>query len=249
MRKTLEQTVQRFIFHDDRLSRTARLVYFGLWGTRRGTVAESTRALEMPRETVRRSVQQLLVHDWMYCFRRSDGGRVYVPWMPAGVQKVAARRAKQLLDIAAPRGETLMKAWLDIIVNDLHYQDNPRPPWLVSSDSGQRLELDRIYVDANVAIEFQGRQHFESVSFHDGQRDLANQMMRDALKALACRRREIAFVEITAMDLSYDALRTKLEGLLPLVPPDMGGPVCKFLAAECDAYVNWALSRRRSVLT
>jgi len=51
-----------------------------------------------------------------------------------------------------------MKCMLDMMVTDNDYHDNARPSWLTSGTGGGRMEIDRWYRSANVALEFQGPQ-------------------------------------------------------------------------------------------
>lgn len=126
-----------------------------------------------------------------------------------------------------------------MLVDDKRYEENARPAWAVSGAGSGRLEFDRLYLESKVAIEFQGRQHYEEVTFSDGRKsNLEEQQARDALKAMLCRRQRIAFVEIPATELSYETIIEKLDGLLPLVPPLMDRPLFQCLENLCRSYVN-----------
>lgn len=123
-----------------------------------------------------------------------------------------------------------MKAMLDITVDDDNFLDNARLQWTVSGAGDNPLEFDRFYPDAKVAIEFQGRQHYEEVTFRHGKSDLEQQQNRDGLKALACLRQKVTLVEIPDIDLSHETLVAKLGGVLPLLPPRTDRPLFRTLA-------------------
>ncbi len=74
--------------------------------------------------------------------------------------------------------------------------ENTRPDWLASS-KGERLELDFFIDKLSIAIEVQGRQHFEFTPvFHATHYDFEEQLRRDAEKASACERLGITLLYI-----------------------------------------------------
>lgn len=200
----------------------------------------------MPYETLRWSVQRLIELDWAYRFPHPKTGRtIIVPWMPLDIEAAVARQVEYRSGLVPNKGEWLMKALLDVIVDDKRYEDNARPAWAVSGSGSDRLEFDRWYTEAKVAIEFQGRQHYEEVTFSDGRKsNFEAQRVRDGLKALLCSRQEVVFVEIPWTELSYETIVAKLEGRLPLVPPLFDRPLFRCLQNLCHSYVNSAKQRR-----
>lgn len=248
LRRILDDSLPRLIIGDQRLTRTAKLVYLSLRHLPKNTIAQNAAALNMPYETVRGAVQQLIETGWAYRCRQSSTGRVIVvTWMPKDVERDLARQVELRSGLVANKGEWTMKAYLDLYVDDRDYEDNARPQWAVSGDGSGRSEIDRWYKGARVAIEFQGRQHYEIVTFSDGRSsNLEAQRMRDGLKALLCLRQGITFVEIPATELSYETIVGKLEGHLPLIPPLVDRPLFQCLQNLSHSYVNAARQGKRA---
>lgn len=245
MHATLNRVLPKQIMCDRRLRRTSQLIYSCMRAHPKSTFKGYAAKLSIPYATVRRCIKELEHHDWVYSFRDPKSGeRIYVPWMPLDVEKAVASRAEQLADVMPNRGEWLMKAVLDITVDDDNFLNNARFQWTVSGTGDNRLEFDRFYPDARVAIEFQGRQHYEEVTFRDGKTNLQKQQDLDGRKALACLRQQVTLVEIPDIELSYETLVAKLGGLLPFLPPRTDRPLFRTLANLCHGYVNWAMDRR-----
>jgi hypothetical protein len=64
------------------------------------------------------------------------------------------------------------------------------PAWLMG------LELDVFVPDVNLALEYQGKQHYEPVELWGGQEALDAQQKRDALKAARCKEIGVALLEV-----------------------------------------------------
>ena len=74
--------------------------------------------------------------------------------------------------------------------------ENTRPHWLVSS-RGERLELDFFIDKLSIAIEVQGKQHFEFTPvFHKTCYDFEEQLRRDTEKQRTCERLGITLLYI-----------------------------------------------------
>lgn len=70
-----------------------------------------------------------------------------------------------------------------------------RPAWMRNPDTGAPLELDFYCEPLRLAVEVQGRQHYEEVAwFHRTPTAFADQLARDAAKPPACARRGITLV-------------------------------------------------------
>ena len=75
-----------------------------------------------------------------------------------------------------------------------------RPDWLRGA-KGFNLELDGFCEAYNIAFEYQGEQHFQTVSFGGGTKsDLESQIIRDAEKFEGCKRNGITLLIITHED-------------------------------------------------
>lgn len=220
-------------------------MYANMRVRRKSTQAGLARKMNIPVSTLTAALKELIATGWVYTFPHAKSGRrIHVDWMPPDVETRLAYEVAQLADTAANQGEFLMKSLLDIIVDDRDFLDNHRYEWLAIGTQDRALELDRWYRRAKVAIEFQGRQHFESVQFPTGKSNLQLQQARDRAKALACARKQIAFVEIADVELSYAALVNRLTGLLPLLEPLTQRSLFQTLVDGCARHVEWARDQR-----
>jgi len=115
---------------------------------------------------------------------------------------------------AQPRGEVLLREYLNALVALDDREENAAPDFLLNPYTGELMELDRYYPSAAVAFEFNGAQHYE-------QSDLATfeqtvkQVGRDAMKAFICKARGIELVIIQPDDLRLKALVNKIPPHLP----------------------------------
>jgi len=69
-----------------------------------------------------------------------------------------------------------------------HYKAN----WL------GKQHLDIFITDLNLAIEFQGEQHFESVDFFGGEKAFQKRKMLDELKREKCKQNQVSLIEVTS---------------------------------------------------
>ena len=79
-------------------------------------------------------------------------------------------------------------------------QENIRPDWLISPN-GERLELDFFIPSLNLALEVQGKQHFEFVEFfHRDNHGYNAQIYRDKTKKAICEKAGIKLLEVYQED-------------------------------------------------
>jgi hypothetical protein len=89
-------------------------------------------------------------------------------------------------------------------------RENYRPAWL------DGLELDLFIEDLALAIEVQGRQHFEYVPhFHGTYRGFQEQKERDKLKCRLCEQQGIVLLEIFS-PVDFDSIRARSEALISI---------------------------------
>lgn len=245
MKVLLNRLLPKYVLEDHRLPRTSKLLYLAMRSQKKATMKEYGERLGIPYATLRRAMVDLREHDWVYAYRiPKQRGLVYVPFMPLEIERMVAAEVERWLDTVSNRGEHLLKAFLDLLVDDNHCLDNVRPSWTAIGPGDVPLELDRIYPEQRVAIEFQGRQHYEEMLFPDGKSDLKRQQSLDARKALACLRQHYKFVEIADVELSYGTIVAKLGGLLPMIPPLTNRPLFRTLENLCREHAKWATERR-----
>lgn len=202
-------------------------------------ITEHARLLSFSRETFRRSVVRLINVGWAYAHLKPgrSRGAVIIPWVPEAVEHEVVARLAVLRNDTFPYGEWLMKCWLDLLVHDGDFQDNARPEWLITPSDGRRLEQDRWYRTANVAFEFQGRQHFQTGDrFVTSGAQLSQRMHDDVLKARPCAINGVHLIELTSEDLEHERLREVLHGKLPLVPVRERGPLFRELTGMSRSY-------------
>ncbi|MFS8628991.1 MAG: hypothetical protein FWJ73_06505 [Limnochordales bacterium] len=245
MRVLLNGLLPKYVLSDHRLPRTSKLLYLAMRSGRKGTTKEYAERLGIPYATVRRAMVELRERDWVYPFRiPKQRSLVYVPFMPLEVERLVAAELERWFDAVSSRGEQLLKAFLDLLVDDDHFLDNARPSWAAAGPGDAPPEFDRIYPHWRVAIDFQGRQHYEEATFPDGKSDLKRQQSLDARKALACLRQQYTLVEIADVELSYETIVAKLRGLLPMIPPLTHRPLFRTLQALCREHAQQAAERR-----
>lgn len=93
-----------------------------------------------------------------------------------------------------------------------------RPLFLKNDVTGKNLELDIYNEDLKLAIEFNGRQHYEYVPFfHKNYEDFLTQRYRDEMKKVKCKENGIRLIEIR-----YDASPTDIESTIRLEALKMG---------------------------
>ena len=72
-----------------------------------------------------------------------------------------------------------------------------RPDWLVNPDTGKCLELDAYNSELNLALEYDGEQHYKFVPiFHKTPSDLNKQIERDAYKTRICKLHGIRLIRV-----------------------------------------------------
>lgn len=130
-------------------------------------------------------------------------------------QAAEVEAARLRIEEERPRGETIMREILDVLVDSTEFEDNAAPGFLVNPVTGKRLEFDRYDFTHRVAFEFQGAQHFGATErFTEAQS--ARQQVRDLTKLGLCARLGITLVEVLPGDLSLEGMRQKIGTLLPL---------------------------------
>lgn len=93
------------------------------------------------------------------------------------------------------RGETACRAHLQFRFGVPFVK--VRPSWLVNPKSSARLELDCYNDKLKLAVEYNGKQHYQYVErFHKSTLDLRNQKERDRIKRSVCRKRGIDLIEV-----------------------------------------------------
>ncbi len=99
------------------------------------------------------------------------------------------------------------------ILKSLFKRDFPnvRPSWLVSPDTGARLELDCYCEDLSLAFEYQGAQHYKPIEFFGGEDRFLKQKERDDYKRSICKQHGITLIEVDGRVYNHNSPKTMKE--------------------------------------
>jgi len=168
--------------------------------------------------TMRRAVRDLMATGWLEVEQKNTHAPLEYaltdPDQRREENEVA--EAEEKLERAEYKGEAIMFAWLDTTADSDDFVDHARPGFLPNPFTGRRMELDRFYVSAKVAYEYNGSQHYEPTDEDPDKAKLMRQQARDDMKRGICERRGITVVTVKAEDLTLGKMVQKVEGLLPL---------------------------------
>lgn len=245
LRQLLHTYVRPKAAVDRRLKPLDCRIYSLIYDRSPWTISGLAEALELTPEPVRRSVSRLEQVGWVYCHLESGRlrGRLVYPWMPPELEQFVASMLTQRRTTVAFFSEWLMRCLLDLFVPDWVFLDNAHPDWLITPQ-GVRLQLDRWYINANVAFEFQGPQHFQKGDrFVRTDDELSRRLQYDGEKIRLCSLQEIELIEVRGFELDFELLQKKVKGKLPLVPLRQTGPLFRQLLGMSRQYVNYLRNR------
>lgn len=205
------------------------------------TIGGLAAALGVSRESVRHSVMRLEETGWV--FTHLDPGRVrgrlVYPWMPPDLEQLAASLLTQRRTTVAYFSEWLMRCLLDFLVADWVNLDGAHPDWLITPQ-GARLQLDRWYVNADVAFEFQGPQHYQKGDrFVRTDEEFSRRLQYDGEKMRLCGIQGVELIEVQGFDLEFERFREMLRGKLPLIPVPQTGPLARQLLGMNRQYIRY----------
>lgn len=103
-------------------------------------------------------------------------------------------------------GQTLCRRYIEAMIQTRFYE-NYRPSWLFG------MELDFYFPDHNLAIEFNGDQHYFATGLSD---DPSAQRRRDLRKRYLCRDRGVKLIVLKAIDLVMCKFNQKFKRLIPM---------------------------------
>ena len=193
---------------------------------------------------VRRECNTLKEEGWLSFDIAKSHRTIITPTAPDQVQQELVEWIEGVKAAWFPFGENLMRAVLDNTVAVSRYLDNCRPGHIVNPKSGYRLEFDRFYYSLGVAFEFQGIQHRQLTSLHEGQTEFEEAQMRDLMKTGLSLKHGIEVVEITEDDLRIDRMITKIPARLPRVRIDRASEYVRRLDRFGQEYIYWCRRKR-----
>lgn len=77
-----------------------------------------------------------------------------------------------------------------------HKFHSVRPTWLRNPATNRCLELDCYCHDLRLALEYQGKQHYQKTKFHDTKKDVIYQFRKDQWKAKRCQELGITLLQV-----------------------------------------------------
>jgi len=201
------------------------------------THAELGALAGLSKNTIKQAVQRLQATGWLRTARRNRRSPIgFALRNPLADRADAVILAiRQRLEEAMFKGEALMREYLSLLIDSDEFDDNASPGFLVNPYTGEELQFDRYY-PPNVAFEFNGPQHYGPTQRYANESQVARQQGRDLIKLGICVTRGIRLVVIHPADLATDALRDKINGLLPLRDLPQNQPVLHFLDGLSRAY-------------
>lgn len=102
---------------------------------------------------------------------------------------------KKKSTIGTSKGEKVCKDHIESIFK-LPFE-KCRPSFLYNSVTGENLELDMYNNDLKIAVEYNGRQHYEFVPYFHQTRDrFQTQKYRDIMKAELCKKNRILLITV-----------------------------------------------------
>lgn len=198
-------------------------------------------AIESP-HTLRRHVRSLREAGWLQIHAgRGSYTNTYVVLDPhRAAREAELERVRLRLERERYIGEAVLKELLNVQVATDQFQDNARPGFLVNPLTGERLEFDRWYYKHGVAIEFNGPQHYQTTGAFPDPEQVRSQQLRDLVKHALARDHGVTIVVIRPQDLTFEGVRARLEGLLPLREVRREDPVVRYLTTVSQRYVRKA---------
>lgn len=152
-------------------------------------------------------------------------------------------RTERRVERATYKGETLMREYLNLLIDRTDYEDDATPDFLENPLTEQPLELDRFY-PPDIGFEFQGPQHYHETDIYTRQQ-AKKQRARDHIKAGLCRDSHVTLVYIHAEDLTLETMQQKIPAQLPRRPLTGAEDLIRFLERRSAEHRESAAKRRR----
>jgi len=133
-------------------------------------------------------------------------------------------------------GEALAAEGCRLLSPETQYFDNARPAGFEHPMTGERLEFDRYYIQAGVAVEFNGPQHDGPTAHFPDEQAWRRQRVRDLVKLGLAVERGIKLIVLRPEDLDLVTLRERLRGYLPLRDLSNHQPLVEYLTFRYEQY-------------
>ncbi len=199
------------------------------------SLSELSRLAGLSRFVVSQACHSLAEHGWLG-FRNNPNSRVAVPCYPDEIEKLRIELLLWEKSMAPYLGEFLMRKILDEIVASTTYMDNARPSFLKNPETGQPLEVDRLYREG-VGFEYNGDQHYRPTAKYDRQA-VRKQATRDAIKLGLSTQYGVTIVTVVDRDLSIDGMLDKIPPSLPKRHLNRQSPYLEKLEEICQEHIS-----------
>jgi hypothetical protein len=231
----IPDVVARGLLAERGLGPTELAIFLAVWTSQPGNLSALSEIVGASRNTTTRACDNLVARGWLRLV--PDGKRLRPEALiPHCCQELMVQSLKEAYEMAANRGEFLMKRYLDLRVNSDDYVNNARPVVLTNPGTGEPMEYDRLYLTQGVAFEFNGPQHYETTKRYNNEWELKQTKLRDLVKTGISYKNNIALIVVTMDELHPDILETLIPASLPRRPLDTTGCYYRALAGLCAAY-------------
>ncbi|MEW6397717.1 MAG: hypothetical protein AB1503_00915 [Bacillota bacterium] len=191
--------------------------------------------------TLKRWLARLEQAGWIRIEPAGRGAMLISLTSPGQVELAEVMRRLESADF---KGQALTREWARRLVVDRPYQENAEPPFLVNPLTGCPLQYD-IYFPPDVAIEFNGPQHYGPTEKYPDAEAATMRRALDLIKLGLSVRHGVHLVIIDPEDLTLERMRAKIKGLLPLRPVEEDDPVIRYVARVSNAYIRQCRRERR----
>lgn len=199
------------------------------------SLSELARLAGLSRSVALQACHSLAEHGWL-ALRNTANSRIAVPSYPDEIERLRIELLLWEKDMAPFLGEFLMRKILDEIVASITYMDNARPSFLMNPETGQPLEVDRLYREG-VGFEYNGDQHYRPTPKYD-QHAVRKQATRDAIKLGLSIKHGIIIVTVVDRELSIDSLLAKIPSALPKRHLNRKSPYLRKLDQICREHIS-----------
>ena len=189
------------------------------------------------RHKVVRVCRTLAERGWLKLVQKSRQLRP-VCWIPREYQERLVEQLRDAYKMAPFKSEFLFRQLLDYWVDADYYLDNARPSFLTNPLTGEPLEIDR-FIPGVAGFECNGDQHYTTTEIFSDARELNERQCRDLMKEALSRRKGIALVTVSNVDLSIKGMRSLLPSNARLHEVDADGPYAVALDRLCATYATY----------
>lgn len=180
------------------------------------TYVELSRELGLGLKSVRCWVKELVDADWLHTQQKNQVTAISLKLRNPIKERFTRMLERTLwrLEKGENIGEVLAQEICSVTFDDDDCSNNDEIQYLQVLETGGQMHFDRKYHSADVAIEFNGRQHDEPDEKYDAEA-VRLQKERDERKRRICDDRGIRLIIIRPEELSFEAIIEKVGDLLP----------------------------------